>query len=93
MTTNNPLFQLKINSSLCLYVEEKKRAQLKVKFQADLVKPLPKQPKEHGILARFNESQLNNFANWGDGKVPRDSSYIIKLMLLDECTDLWTGNS
>lgn len=46
-----------------MWKEKKKRAQLTVKFQADLVKPLPKQPKEHGALTRFNESQLNNFAN------------------------------
>lgn len=69
-------------------MEEKKKSQFTVKFQADLVKPLPKQPKERGALARFNESQLNTFANCKDRKVPRDSNYTIKLMLPDKCTDL-----
>lgn len=34
-----------------------------IKFQADLVKPLPKKTEEHWTLANFNKSQLNNFAN------------------------------
>lgn len=73
-----------------MWKKKKKRAQLTVKFQAHLIKWLLKQPKECGALARFNESPLNNFANRGDGKIPRDSNNIIKLMLPDECTGLWT---
>lgn len=41
----------------------KKPTQLTITFQADLVKPLKKQPEEHWTLAGFNESQLNNFTN------------------------------
>lgn len=66
----------------------KKRAQLTVKFQAHLIKLLLKQPKECGALARFNEPPLNNFANQGDGKIPRYSNNINKLTLTDEHTGL-----
>lgn len=42
---------------------KKKKIQLMIKFQADLVKLQQKQSEEHQTLASFNESQLNNFAN------------------------------
>lgn len=64
-----------------MWKKKKKKAQFTVKFEADLVKQLPKQPKEYGALARFIESQWTTLQIEGMVKAPRDSNNIIKLML------------